>query len=35
VEVGFLLIEVRAALRDKSHETVAEQCIKEIIHGVF
>jgi hypothetical protein len=35
VEVSFLLIEVKAVLRDKTHEAVTEQCIKEIIHGIF
>lgn len=34
-EVSFLLVEIRATLRDKSLETLSAQVLKEIIHGVF
>ncbi|KAM3140416.1 hypothetical protein pb186bvf_007576 [Paramecium bursaria] len=35
VEVSFLLIEIRATLRDKQLEHLSATCIKDIINGVF
>lgn len=35
MEVSFLLIEIRATLRNKTLESLSAAVLKEIIHGVF